>query len=379
MAISFVGGRTAEWGGNTTPITATFGSGLSGGLSSTPSAGDFVVLWAGYSTTFTSSGLGVTWGSGGAPSIVVGSTLDFVRIHTLLAYGFIDSTKLANGTLSITNSITAANASGTWIIKVYRGVDAATPLDVALVNASGLNTSTPAFASITPVTSGARIIAMAGGGASSTTSPYTSSLSNFFADQRDSTNTYRNHTGSGDFTSWSSGSYTPSTWGGGVGDVNHCYYSVTMALRPAPTGPSGDVAVTLDAATLSSSVTLDVIVTVAQTLDAATLSSVGSVTATGALAVTLDDFTLAGVGSTVISVELSVTLAGATVDAIVGQVGDGSTGDLLLVLGDAALDATVTLSVAADLVATLADAAAASFVLAGSQGPFQQRPLMIVN
>jgi hypothetical protein len=339
MAIEFVGGRTAEWGGATTPNTATFGSGLSGGLSSTPSVDDFVVLWAGYSTTNLANPFSVTWGSGGSPTQTNGTTNDFVRSHTVLAYGFIDSTKLSNGTLSIALSGTAANASGTWIVKVYRGVDPTTPLDVALVNASTLNTSTANFAAITPVTSGAWIIAMAGGGVSSSASPYTSSLSNFFADQRDTFNLYRNHTGSGDFTTWSSGSYTPSSWGGGVSDAQHCSYSVTMALRPEPSGSSGDLAITEDADTLDGSV---------------------FVPTSGLLDVTEE------------------------ADALVasGQVGfgvSGSLGDVAIDEGDDTLAATGTIAAAGDLTVTEDADVLAAIGLAGSNGPFVRRRMLILN
>ena len=146
-----------------------------------------------------------------------------------------------------------------------------------------------------------------------------------------------------------------------AGNVNLLSAYVALVRTMSESGIGADLAVTLDAATLTSKVVLDVIANVALTLDGAVLDSSGSIPTVADLAVTLDDV---GFLST-------------------GQVGPGVLGDvganLGILLDDATLVSTVTLNLVATVVLALDDAALQSVAIVGSLGPFTRRPIINVQ
>ena len=138
MAISYVG--TAELTGNSNITSATVP------LPSGTAAGDFLLLSLvvnANQTTATPTGWSV-W------VVTPGTTISYA-----VFYRFADSGDVAAG--SVTLSGLATNRYQ-FLLESYRGVDTTTPKDVAVGTATG-TTSLVAFPSITPVTTGAYIVA----------------------------------------------------------------------------------------------------------------------------------------------------------------------------------------------------------------------------
>jgi hypothetical protein len=177
MALQYVGGKTASIVGSTATVTNVSLTDLTGGLASSPAEGDFVlVAYATHSTADRS--IGVT-------------TSGYAEIAELYANDSRDvnlsvSWKIMGPTPDSAVDISATGATadpGAVAIHVWRGVDAATSLDVTSTTSTGLDSWVPNPPSITPVTSGAVVIAVgAGAGGSGTTvigDLSSSELSNF--------------------------------------------------------------------------------------------------------------------------------------------------------------------------------------------------------
>ena len=137
---------------------------------------------------------------------------------------------------SITIPSTGNVADGqAWQVRVYRGIDATTPLDVAAVSATGTGTTRFDAPAITPTTAGAWIMIGGGGAASASTTALgtPSGFSGWGATNGADTND--GSCGAGYYSGWSSGSYNPAapTTGGSVNAVNS-WAAWTIALRPDP-------------------------------------------------------------------------------------------------------------------------------------------------
>jgi hypothetical protein len=118
----------------------------------------------------------------------------------------------------------------------FRGVDTTTPLDVAIVTATGTGSSRPNPGSITPSTAGALIVAI-GAGAATTGAAYT-----LPGDLSSTTNHWRvgyiteavqAMIGMGIKTDWTSGAFDPGQWAGASDAAEQSWAAVTLALRPA--------------------------------------------------------------------------------------------------------------------------------------------------
>lgn len=127
------------------------------------------------------------------------------------------------------------------VAHAFRGVNTTTVEDATATTATGVDTSIPDGASITPVTSGAYPLVI-GAGAASLGAAYTAG-----ADLSSGTNHFRtgNHAetrdiaiGMGFKSDWVSGAYDPTVWTGGNVTAGNSWAAITMALRPAPATPS---------------------------------------------------------------------------------------------------------------------------------------------
>ena len=222
---TFVGGKTAGFGGGTANRTVTL-TGLSGGSETAPLEGDIVII--GYSAGYNTNALSLSIVSSGYTTI--GPITGFDSYDTTLVGGYkiMGSTPDADVVVSGT---TDANAAGVVTIHVWRGVDASTPMDVAPVTDSGANVGRPTPPAITPVTSGAIIVMMGGSAGGTTTGVFTSGLSNFIS--RYEIDTHRTAGGVGS-ANWTGGTYTPTQWAGSSTNVAYAWAAITLALRPAP-------------------------------------------------------------------------------------------------------------------------------------------------
>lgn len=238
MAIAYVGGQVA---GRTNPSAAllvTFA--LTGGLASTPAAGDLVVVTC------------VTGSAAGNPAMAVTTPTGYTALGQLNQAGVTNDTsmnvsyKRMGGTpdANVTIPGTTNNAWGeAYSIQVFRGVDASTPMDATAVSAGGTATGRPNPAAITPVTTGAWV-AICGGGAAATGANYTAPTNyatNFVtANGADTTDAM---VGSGYWTGWTSGAENPGEYTGGTTGANDSWSAYTLALRPstAPTTVLKDI------------------------------------------------------------------------------------------------------------------------------------------
>lgn len=157
-------------------------------------------------------------------------------------------------------SITVSGAGGSrlWSARIlqYSGVDATTPVDVASVSATGIDGDDANPPSITPATTGAKIVAIYAAvrsGAESTvawTAP--ANVSNFVEIITNDTTGATSETalGTGE-VDWAGGAFDPDPVTGGSVSTSNAWTAATIALRPA-----SSAAVTLSVPLLSNANTI---------------------------------------------------------------------------------------------------------------------------
>lgn len=145
----------------------------------------------------------------------------------------------ADTTVTFGSSGSTSDAQG-GIIMLFQGVDATTPMDVAVVLGNGTGTGKPDPASITPVTTGAVGI-FGGAQAAATAVALTSSdLTAFRQIIQADTNDIA--VGAG-FIEWTSGAINPAAFGGGSSNAANSWATVSAVLRPTWTGGGATAAV----------------------------------------------------------------------------------------------------------------------------------------
>jgi len=257
VAITYVGGVTGGRAGATTTTTQSISTTLTGGLATSPSTGDLVVVYcsAAADGTANPANQSVSGNTSGAYSTATyqqanGTTYD---TNSQLNYQFMGATP--DTTLTIPSSGNARNAQR-WVVHVFRNVDSATPLDVAVQPASGTGTGRPVPAGIQPTTAGAWIVAFyasAAGTGTAFTAPteLVDWLGNTQVDTADCMQ------GGGYYASWSSGTYTPQAiTAGGTTNAADSWTAMSVALRPSVidyplTANSGSYTYTGSSATVS--------------------------------------------------------------------------------------------------------------------------------
>jgi len=229
MAISYVGGKTLGRTNASAAVSVDLTTGLAGGSGGAPLADDIVVVTVSVGTQARTPAIAVTTPTGYTPLTVQRTSATTYDTNVQTSYKRMGSTP--DTTVTVPGS--ANNADGlAYAIQVFRGVDTTTAEDVAATYATGTGDNKPNPAAITPVTSGAWILACGGGTASNGTTLYTTAtLSGFLsangADTNDGT------VGVGYFE-WTSGPYDPVAFGGG-GSTNtaNSWGATTIALRPS--------------------------------------------------------------------------------------------------------------------------------------------------
>jgi len=230
MAIQYVGGLDGGRVGSTATTNVSINGTLTGGLASSPSEGDLVVILisaasaSGYvPTTLAVSG----WNNGTFRSNTGVANYSYQQ-HS---WKFMTATPDTVITVPSTGNIRNAQS---WVVHVFRGVNATTPFDVATVFASGTGTGRPNPGPITPSTEGAWILWM-GASAAATGALYTAPTNfstNWHTDTR--VDNYDSMVGFGYYTGWSSGQYDPAAiTAGGTTGATDSWVAETVVLRPS--------------------------------------------------------------------------------------------------------------------------------------------------
>lgn len=136
---------------------------------------------------------------------------------------------------SVTVSLVNNSAGGGGAIAfVARGVDAATPLDVAVVTTSDVNSAMVNPPAITPVSAGALILA-GGFGSSDTTPTAFTGPSNMtgFHQAQGAGSTRGGVIGAAVKTDWTAGAFDPDPFTGGETSASCSWIGFSIALRPA--------------------------------------------------------------------------------------------------------------------------------------------------
>lgn len=219
--ISYVGGAASLKPSTETTIPLT---GLSGGLASSPAENDVAILmscWCANVVPTPPPGWSVVF-SGKTTDPTAGIPFAFLVAYKVLAAGEVTA---------------AATPSRTEIftVQVFRGVNIATPMDVAPIASLVNDRARPDFGAITPVTAGAVVVGCGASHGGFSANAFTSSdLTNFL--------TYVNTAGSFDevvgagFIPWSgTGPVDPAQFGGGAtSNPSWCSSGqATITLRPA--------------------------------------------------------------------------------------------------------------------------------------------------
>jgi len=158
--IVFVGAVTAGVANSAAEFTASLNGTLTGGIASSPANGDDIIVIAACSTSNATSGVKCAGDTNGNYTQIIAPVyVDSIRDTRLTAWAYrqggTPDTLLAVD--AGTNQTTAGSAA---IILVFRGVDAATRLDVARATATGIDNNDPDPPARTPVTDLALFLAV---------------------------------------------------------------------------------------------------------------------------------------------------------------------------------------------------------------------------
>jgi len=206
---------------------------LTGGLASSPSAGDLVVIVIG------------SCGTQVADYDVIMTTSGYTERVELFAS---DTVKTNFGVftkfMGATPDTTAVGASGfnsqfrVMLAQVWRGVNATTPMDVTLTSTTGTDGATVDAPSITPATPKSVVLAIGSAAdvltASNALSALTvpSGMTNFVG-QDCFYNAFRVESAGIASVEWTGGAYNPAAFGGGSTYTGASWAAATLALRPA--------------------------------------------------------------------------------------------------------------------------------------------------
>jgi hypothetical protein len=228
----FVGASiTSKAGAASGDSSMALNSGLTGGIASSVQDGDLVIAM--FATAGgTDRTLAITDGSTGYT--LVGTELfsvDDFATNLRVAYKFIsgDTATTFGPTLS-------TNEPGVTAVCAFRAVNLATPLDVTVTTATGANLANPDPPAITPVTSGALILAIGASSHVAGTVGFNtpSDLTRFVSLGR--TGGTDVSLGFGQKTDWASGAFNPVQWTLAATNPEptlSAWAAMTIAIRPA--------------------------------------------------------------------------------------------------------------------------------------------------
>lgn len=224
--ITFVGYATATGDGSSTPVVSL--TSLTGGAGSAALENDVVVAYEHHAGAFSAADNGISTSGYTTVADLYEPGTSFRRSGLEVGIKRMGATPDTQVTFSGNGNSLHAMTAG---VLVFRGVHATTPQDVTATTATGTGTTNPNPPAITPVTTGAVIVAM-GGGASSTTAGTlaSSDLTGLVATAQG--NTIASASGMGR-KAWTGGAFDPSAWTGGGDNSVNTWAAATLALRPA--------------------------------------------------------------------------------------------------------------------------------------------------
>lgn len=233
MALQYVGGTSGV--GTSTGYSVSLNGTLTGGIASSPAAGDIVVVFSGFGNK-AASAPAISGNSSGAYSFVPGTTSyhqnDTYDTEFAAFYAVMGSTP--DTSLTVTR-VTDGAYGGATVVQVWRGQNTTNPFDVDATVAGAGNTGLINPPLITPVTEGAIILA---GGAGTQTS-----AGSAFAVSSNMTGPSVSANGDGTTSdigvcmashAWTSGSFTPNAVTGGAVNTSCSWRAMTIALAPQP-------------------------------------------------------------------------------------------------------------------------------------------------
>lgn len=207
---------------------------LVGGLDTQPATGDLILI--GYTLADTANAALVLKSAGGTDYTLVDSELfanDNRDMNMRVAYRFAGGSP--DTSFIYDDGYGGDSGATVLLVQVWRGVNAATPLDVAAVPATGTNTGQPNPGSITPVTAGAVIASFAAGSAVTGATPadlVSSDYTEFWPASR-AAGLYASNAAAHGYKNWVGGAFDPSGYTGGSTSTADAWASMLVALRPA--------------------------------------------------------------------------------------------------------------------------------------------------
>lgn len=229
MAIQYVGGYVDTTVGSTTAdFTVSFGGNLTGGLANTPANGDLVIVsyTIGFDDVTPTDRNIITSGYTQFANL---SATDLNAVKLQASYKFMGSTPDTSVVITRTNSTIIGTAC---IVSVWRNVNSSV-FDVTTTTATGINGGKVTPPAITPTTTGSIIICCGATATDGTVTFTASQLSNFLYTAEQESNADA-QIGLGSYA-WTSGTFTPTQWGGGTTSTNDSWASYTAVLKPAVT------------------------------------------------------------------------------------------------------------------------------------------------
>lgn len=227
LPIEYVGSYVTGFAGSASDITITFGGNLTGGIDSSASAGDMVLVYFGIGTQGNVN-LSVS-GYTNITQVTRFFLFDF-GCSLLGSYKFMGPTP--DTTLTLVGGTRNANHGGTVVVQVWRNVNFANPFSAAATTAGTMGTVIANPPAITPTITGSYIVSGAVGGSNQGNQTYSSSdLTDFRSttgnDNIDAT------IGVG-YKQWTSGSFDPAAFTFSGSDAGtYSYVALTIALRPS--------------------------------------------------------------------------------------------------------------------------------------------------
>lgn len=219
MSITYVGGKTANTAGTTSSFDVSL-TDLSGGIDTQPSTGDLVLI--GYA-------VGTTGGSNYDEQMTgytrhqdLFESESTFNANLAVYYKFMGGTPDTTATFPPTGTLARA---GAITIQVFRGV-LSSVFDVTTTTNTADNFGRPTPPPITPSSEDSVIVCI--GSASHNNTFTNGQLSNFLTDA--GSDTYNATIGSGIYE-WTSGTFTPSQFGGGSTSDLYAWCAVTMVLK----------------------------------------------------------------------------------------------------------------------------------------------------
>lgn len=228
--IRYVGGKSIGLDATTSSVDVSLDS-LTGGFSSSAADDDVCVVYFIGASVGSDANLALSYANGFTTEADLYAN-DSYDTNLLVGYLVYSSTS-GGDTLTLPNGTGGLQVSGLIILQVWRGVDTTTPIDVPTQGIATLNTSLPDPPAITPVTSGAVIIAGGGTSTGNSGAYQSSDLGNFITDFHDGPTSGIAIGGVGSHY-WTSGAFNPAQFTNIPTFTSRGNCSATLALRPAP-------------------------------------------------------------------------------------------------------------------------------------------------